>query len=69
MRGIFEGSSARTGEAALVPVIKGCICLKGACMPSMAEEVETEVNTLRWRTTGSRIYGLASDSLELMAKV
>lgn len=29
-------------------------CLKGAWIPSMAEELDTEVNTLRWRTTGSR---------------
>lgn len=35
----------------------------------MAEELATEVNTLFWRTTGSRMYGLPAESLELMLQV
>ena len=40
--------------------------LNGAWIPSMAEELATEANTLRWRATGSRRYGLAVESLALM---
>jgi hypothetical protein len=29
-------------------------CLKGARMPSIAEELDTDVRTVRWRTAGSR---------------
>ncbi len=41
--------------------------LNGARMPSMAEEVATERNTLRWRTAGSRMKALALESFELMS--
>ena len=41
-------------------------CLNGARMPSIADELETDVNTVRLRTTGSRKYGLTAESLELM---
>lgn len=41
-------------------------CLIGAWIPSMAEELATEANTLRRRATGSRRYGLAAESLALM---
>lgn len=44
-------------------------CLNGAWIPSMAEELDTEVSTMRRRTIGSRRYGLAAESLELMAEV
>ena len=43
------------------------IFLNGAWMPSMADELETDLNTLRSRATGSRRYGLVEESLaELM---
>jgi hypothetical protein len=35
----------------------------------MAEDVATDVNTVRWRTAGSRKYVLAVASLEPMAPV
>ena len=38
-------------------------------MPSMAEELATEVNTLCWRATGSRMYGLPLESLELILEI
>jgi hypothetical protein len=44
-------------------------CLKGARMPSMADEVETEATTVRSRTFGSRRYGLAEVSFEPMDEV
>jgi len=55
---------------ALLPDARVAVaCLNGAWIPSMAEEVDTEVSTLRWRTTGSRRYGLAAESLELMVQL
>ena len=43
------------------------ISLNGAWIPSMADELETDLNTLRSRATGSRRYGLVEESLaELM---
>ena len=43
------------------------IFLNGAWIPSMADELETDLNTLRSRATGSRRYGLVEESLaELM---
>lgn len=45
------------------------MCLKGARMPSMAEELATDLSTVRLRTAGSRRNRLAVDSLELMGKV
>lgn len=44
-------------------------CLKGARMPSMADEVETEATTVRSRTFGSRKYGLAEVSFKPMDEV
>lgn len=44
-------------------------CLKGARMPSMADEVETDATTVRSRTFGSRRYGLAEVSFEPMDEV
>lgn len=41
-------------------------CLKGARIPSMADEVETDVSTIRSRILGSRRYGLAEVSFESM---
>jgi hypothetical protein len=43
--------------------------LNGAWIPSMAEELATEVSTMRRRMTGSRRYGLAAESLELILQV
>ena len=44
-------------------------CLKGASMPSMADEVETDATTVCSRTFGSRRYGLAEVSFESMDEV
>lgn len=44
-------------------------CLKGARMPSMADDVETDVTTVRSRIFGSRRYGLAEVSFEPMDEV
>lgn len=44
-------------------------CLKGARMPSMADDVETDATTVRSRTFGSRRYGLAEVSFEPMDEV
>lgn len=44
-------------------------CLKGARMPSMADEVETDATKVRSRTFGSRRYGLAEVSFEPMDEV
>lgn len=38
----------------------------GARIPSIAEDVATEVRTERWRTAPSRRYGFAAESLLLM---
>lgn len=43
--------------------------LNGARMPSMAEDVATDLSTVRLRTAGSRRYRLVEDSFELMAKL
>jgi len=40
--------------------------LNGARMLSMAEELATDLSTLRWRRTGSRRWGLAEASVEDM---
>ncbi len=45
------------------------VCLKGARMPSMADEVETDATTVRSRTFGSRRYGLAEVSFKPMDEV
>ena len=39
---------------------------KGARMPSIAEDVATDLSTVRARIAGSRRYGLATVSFELM---
>lgn len=45
------------------------VCLKGARMPSMADDVETDATTVRSRIFGSRRYGLAEVSFEPMDEV
>ena len=41
----------------------------GARIPSMAEDVATELRTLRRRTAASRRYGFDAESLQLMELV
>ena len=43
--------------------------LNGARMPSIAEDVATDVSTVRLRTAGSRRYRLVEESFELMAEL
>ena len=40
--------------------------LNGARMPSMAEELATDLSTPRWRKAGSRRWGLAEARVEDM---
>ena len=43
--------------------------LNGARIPSMAEDVATDLETVRLRTAGSRRYRLVEESFELMSKI
>lgn len=52
-------------EECVSPLERGG-CLNGARIPSMADEVETDVSTIRSRIFGSRKYGLAEVSFESM---
>lgn len=46
-----------------------CVCLNGARIPSMADDVATDLNTLRLRAAELRRYGLLVERVELMAAV
>jgi hypothetical protein len=54
--GVFEGATP-VGE---------CDCLNGACMPSMAEEVATDLRTVRLRSAGLCRWRLVLESFEFM---
>ena len=43
--------------------------LNGARMPSIAEDVATDLSTVRSRTAGSRKYRLVEESFELMVEL
>lgn len=57
-----------SADAAGLPDAFAC-CLNGAWMPSMADDVLTDRNTLRLRATGLRKYGLVAERRSLMRGV